>query len=158
MEKEPAQQVVDDAMAQVPEGFGTVHVIMPEYKIPSFDPTEDYTVNGDTSSSHSEKLGAIFRIARAALRGERDRMREANGILEDALQEVGDDYPGSSCQEWCQQQVRAARWRDVAGELAKMLKLSRATCLMDCGPVQAESWNDPRIETALTRFKQENSQ
>ena len=38
-----------------------------------------------------------------------DRMREANGILEDALQEVGDDYPGSSCQEWCQQQVKAAR-------------------------------------------------
>ena len=37
------------------------------------------------------------------------RLREANGILEDALQEVGDDYPGSSCQEWCQQQVMTAR-------------------------------------------------
>lgn len=37
------------------------------------------------------------------------RLREANGILEDALQEVGDDYPGSSCQEWCQQQVKLAR-------------------------------------------------
>ena len=36
-------------------------------------------------------------------------LEEANGILEDALQEVGDDYPGSSCQEWCSQQVRAAR-------------------------------------------------
>ena len=38
-----------------------------------------------------------------------ERLREANGILEDALQEVGDDYPGSSCQEWCQQQVKQAR-------------------------------------------------
>ena len=37
------------------------------------------------------------------------RLREANGILEDALQEVGDDYPGSSCQEWCRQQVKVAR-------------------------------------------------
>lgn len=37
------------------------------------------------------------------------RLREANGILEDALQEVGDDYPGSSCQEWCVQQVKRAR-------------------------------------------------
>lgn len=35
---------------------------------------------------------------------------EAFGILEDALQEVGDDYPGSSLQEWCQQQVRFARF------------------------------------------------
>lgn len=43
------------------------------------------------------------------LQAEVERMREANGILEDALQEVGDDYPGSSCQEWCQQQVKAAR-------------------------------------------------
>lgn len=34
---------------------------------------------------------------------------EANGILEDALQEVGDDYPGSNCQSWCQQQVKEAR-------------------------------------------------
>lgn len=37
------------------------------------------------------------------------RLQEANGILEDALQEVGDDYPGSSCQEWCRQQVKLAR-------------------------------------------------
>jgi hypothetical protein len=34
---------------------------------------------------------------------------KANGILEDALQEVGDDYPGSNCQSWCQQQVKEAR-------------------------------------------------
>ena len=45
----------------------------------------------------------------ATLHAEVERLREANGILEDALQEVGDDYPGSSCQEWCQQQVKAAR-------------------------------------------------
>ncbi len=43
------------------------------------------------------------------LHAEIARLREANGILEDALQEVGDDYPGSSCQEWCVQQVKAAR-------------------------------------------------
>ena len=36
-------------------------------------------------------------------------LEEAVGILEDALQEVGDDYPGSSCQQWCQQQVKLAR-------------------------------------------------
>lgn len=44
-----------------------------------------------------------------ALIDENARLREANGILEDALQEVGDDYPGSSCQQWCQHQVKAAR-------------------------------------------------
>lgn len=38
-----------------------------------------------------------------------EALREANGILEDALQEVGDDYPGSNCQAWCQQQVKEAR-------------------------------------------------
>ena len=41
-----------------------------------------------------------------------ERLEEANGILEDALQEAGDDYPGSSMQAWCRQQVRRAR--DVA--------------------------------------------
>lgn len=43
------------------------------------------------------------------LRAENARLREANGILEDGLQEVGDDYPGSSCQEWCQHQIKQAR-------------------------------------------------
>jgi hypothetical protein len=42
-------------------------------------------------------------------RAEYDRVVEANGILEDALQEAGDDYPGSSMQEWCQQQIKLAR-------------------------------------------------
>jgi hypothetical protein len=55
-------------------------------------------------------------------------------------------------------EAEVARWREVAGELSKMLELSRATCLMDCGPVQAESWSDPRIEAALARFKQESGQ
>jgi hypothetical protein len=45
----------------------------------------------------------------AALGEHAVKFREANGILEDALQEVGDDYPGSSCQEWCRQQVKLAR-------------------------------------------------
>ena len=43
------------------------------------------------------------------LLAERNALKEANGILEDALQEAGDDYPGSNMQEWCQQQVKAAR-------------------------------------------------
>ena len=38
-----------------------------------------------------------------------ERLKAANGILEDGLQEVGDDYPGSSCQEWCQHQIKQAR-------------------------------------------------
>lgn len=45
----------------------------------------------------------------AALKAENERLREAVGILEDGLQEVGDDYPGSSCQEWCQHQIKQAR-------------------------------------------------
>lgn len=45
----------------------------------------------------------------ADLRARNDALVEANGVLEDALQEVGDDYPGSSCQQWCQQQVKRAR-------------------------------------------------
>lgn len=44
-----------------------------------------------------------------ALVKERDKYRDAVGILEDALQEAGDDYPGSSMQQWCRQQVKAAR-------------------------------------------------
>ena len=59
-------------------------------------------------------LESQYRVNRliTALTTEREKvaaLEEANGILEDALQEVGDDYPGSSCQEWCQQQVKAAR-------------------------------------------------
>ena len=45
----------------------------------------------------------------AALRARNEALVEANGVLEDALQEAGDDYPGSSCQQWCQQQVKRAR-------------------------------------------------
>lgn len=44
-----------------------------------------------------------------ALEAENERLRKAVGILEDGLQEVGDDYPGSSCQEWCQHQIKQAR-------------------------------------------------
>jgi ribosomal 50S subunit-associated protein YjgA (DUF615 family) len=55
----------------------------------------------DALTTEREKVAALY--------AEVERLREANSILEDALQEVGDDYPGSSCQEWCQQQVRAAR-------------------------------------------------
>jgi len=46
---------------------------------------------------------------RASMAAEIERLRVANGILEDGLQEVGDDYPGSSCQKWCQHQINMAR-------------------------------------------------
>ena len=55
----------------------------------------------------TECLEAADRIE--ALEAENARLREAVGILEDGLQEVGDDYPGSSCQEWCQHQIKQAR-------------------------------------------------
>lgn len=44
-----------------------------------------------------------------ALQAEVARLIEANGILEDALQEAGDDYPGSNTQKWCSSRVKAAR-------------------------------------------------
>ena len=37
------------------------------------------------------------------------KAKEAIGVLEDALQEAGDDYPESNMQGWCQQQVNLAR-------------------------------------------------
>ena len=63
------------------------------------------------SSFREPALAAIAVIAadRAGLVAEIERLREAVGILEDGLQEVGDDYPGSSCQEWCQHQIKQAR-------------------------------------------------
>lgn len=48
-------------------------------------------------------------LERDVLKAENERLREENGILEDALQEVGDDYPGSYCQKWCVQQIKRAR-------------------------------------------------
>ena len=71
-------------------------------------------VPGEPSQSQGA-VGTAIRIIKtqadkiAALKAEVAQLREANGILEDALQEVGDDYPGSSCQEWCRQQVKTAR-------------------------------------------------
>ena len=44
-----------------------------------------------------------------ALQADVAMLREANGILEDALQEAGDDYPGSNTQKWCSSRVKAAR-------------------------------------------------
>lgn len=38
-----------------------------------------------------------------------ERLTEANGVLEDALSEAGDDYPGSSMQNWARQQIAQAR-------------------------------------------------
>ena len=57
-----------------------------------------------TLSAENEKL----RVRNACLEA-------ANGILEDGLCEVGDDYPGSSCQEWCVNQIKQAR-QALAGD------------------------------------------
>ena len=43
------------------------------------------------------------------LTAKNEQLCEAINILEDGLQKVGDDYPGSSCQEWCQHQIKQAR-------------------------------------------------
>ena len=55
---------------------------------------------GQASEAHTAQLDAEAKLAQAV---------EAIAILEDALQEAGDDYPGSKMQEWCQQQVKRAR-------------------------------------------------
>lgn len=59
--------------------------------------------------SYDHRMAAEAIDAIADLRARNEALVEANGVLEDALQEVGDDYPGSSCQQWCQQQVKRAR-------------------------------------------------
>ena len=43
------------------------------------------------------------------LEAETERLKEANFLLEAGLQEVGDDYPGSSCQNFCQHTIGLAR-------------------------------------------------
>jgi len=56
---------------------------------------------------YDENVNRIHQQTLAENRAE--RLEAAVAILEDALQEAGDDYPGSSMQQWCQQQVKAAR-------------------------------------------------
>ena len=71
----------------------------------------------DTTNCSAEDAAAIRALATPDQTAALDKLiaeavkpyMEANGILEDALQEVGDDYPGSNCQSWCQQQVKEAR-------------------------------------------------
>ncbi|MEN9763518.1 MAG: hypothetical protein RI906_3344 [Pseudomonadota bacterium] len=61
---------------------------------------------------YRDAYAEMERIATEALRkseARAERLEAAVAILEDALQEAGDDYPGSSMQQWCQQQVKAAR-------------------------------------------------
>jgi hypothetical protein len=62
---------------------------------------------GTETSERNLMMAAADAIA--DLRARNEALMEANGVLEDALQEAGDDYPGSSCQQWCQQQVKRAR-------------------------------------------------
>ena len=51
-----------------------------------------------------DAAAAVIAADRAGLVAEVERLRKAVGILEDGLQEVGDDYP-----EWCQHQIKQAR-------------------------------------------------
>ena len=62
-----------------------------------------------TEAAENARIIGMSAEREMAMRGEIERLREAVGILEDGLQEVGDDYPGSSCQEWCQHQIKQAR-------------------------------------------------
>lgn len=50
-------------------------------------------------AEHAEKMWGSTEVT----------LTEAINILEDALQEAGDDYPGSTMQSWCQQQIKQAR-------------------------------------------------
>lgn len=43
---------------------------------------------------------------------ERDQLREALGRARDYLLEVGNDYPGSSCQKWCTEKAMEV-WNSV---------------------------------------------
>lgn len=65
-----------------------------------------YEFNLDAAQA---SIAAVYAPRISELEAEVERLREAVGILEDGLQEVGDDYPGSSCQEWCQHQIKQAR-------------------------------------------------
>ena len=71
----------------------------------------DFDWSGDASLEGVTADEALQHI-RECMDGETaraERLEAAVAILEDALQEAGDDYPGSSMQQWCQQQVKAAR-------------------------------------------------
>lgn len=68
------------------------------------DKAQDWCSNKLPCARYEAQAAEIERLT-----AEIERLRAANGILEDGLQEVGDDYPGSSCQEWCQHQIKMAR-------------------------------------------------
>lgn len=81
-----------------------------DFVIRRFDYEGHYFVgknwDGNQNLTAAARTIAALAIAQAE---EIERLRKAFGILEDALQEAGDDYPGSSMQQWAQQQVSAAR-------------------------------------------------
>ena len=64
--------------------------------------------------SHSTDEIIIYRNGvkyGSSLRGESEHLGRVQGALKEAtaaLREVGDDYPGSSCHEWCHRQADAA--------------------------------------------------
>jgi len=68
-----------------------------------------YKARRNSNGNPDQAAAAVIAADRAGLVAAIERLREAVGILEDGLQEVGDDYPGSSCQEWCQHQIKQAR-------------------------------------------------
>ncbi|MBK6800310.1 MAG: hypothetical protein IPG83_02165 [Novosphingobium sp.] len=75
----------------------------------AFAAWDDTPADPNAMHSGDQAAAAVIAADRAGLVAEIERLREAVGILEDGLQEVGDDYPGSSCQEWCQHQIKQAR-------------------------------------------------
>ena len=131
-------------------------------------------IEHDTSSSHSEKLGAIFRIARAGTSDhypapdtrdnpERETVGDAPPLSPPLATPSGGDNGGDNAPEMltltrsdleielARLKAEAARWREVAGELEGVL--ADYVFKNDFSPSMAG-----RISVALARYKQESNQ
>lgn len=68
----------------------------------------------DVPHSHSPEEIIIYRNGvkyGSSLRGETEQLGRVQAALKEAtqaLRQVGDDYPGSSCHEWCHRQADTA--------------------------------------------------
>jgi hypothetical protein len=91
-------------------GFGSLAQISVDNGLPISEGGND-APDEPQAKGNARLIAAAPTIAALAITQaeEIERLRAAVGILEDALQEAGDDYPGSSMQQWAQQQVSAAR-------------------------------------------------